>query len=63
MPCSPIPAQSRSNQISLLRSMSSWVLNSVKDGDSTTSLDDLFHYLTILMVKKRKKKKRKFPNI
>ena len=58
MPSSPIPAQSRSNQISLLGSVSSWVLNTVKDGDSTTSLDNLFQYLTILMVKKIK-----FPNI
>jgi len=44
-------AQNRTNWIMLLRAVSCWVLNPSKDGGSTTSPANLFHYLTTCRVK------------
>lgn len=47
-----MPSSSRINYRRLPRTLSSWILNMSKDGDSATSLDKLFQCLAILTVKK-----------
>lgn len=46
------PAQGGVRQSRSLRTMSSWVLNVSKDGDSASSLGNLCQYLISLTVKK-----------
>ncbi|KAK4824938.1 hypothetical protein QYF61_021558 [Mycteria americana] len=46
-------AQSRVNHSSLLRAMSSWDVNISKDGNSTTSLGNLFQCLITTMIRKK----------
>lgn len=46
------PAQSRGSKGRLPSTVSSWILNIWKDGDSTTSLGNLFQCLATLQVKK-----------